>query len=100
MNKVLKAYYKRLKNEPCLVCGAYGVDVAHLRPVSQKTRTWSTRSHKDYRAFVAIPLCRKHHASVHTFGEQWLDEKLEGGRAKAYAWSLGVLGKVILDECE
>lgn len=97
MSTFLHAYYQRLKHEPCLVCGRYGVDVAHLRPVSLKAKDWSTRSHQGSRGFVAIPLCRKCHDSVHTLGEEWLDDKLPGGRAFAYAWALRKLGELVLE---
>ncbi|NPA76853.1 MAG: hypothetical protein GXN93_03815 [Candidatus Diapherotrites archaeon] len=94
MTECLRRYYERLKMEPCLVCGKYGVDIAHLRPVSLKARDWSVRSHKDSRAYTAIPLCKTHHDHVHHAGEKWLDEVLPGGRAFAYAWALRVLGEV------
>ena len=97
MNSVLKLFYERIKLEPCLVCGRRGVDIAHLRPVSPKLRDWTIRSHRDWRAFTAIPLCRKCHESVHTFGEKWLDEKLPGGRMFAYSYALSILSQVIAD---
>ena len=95
-----RRFAARLKHEPCLVCGRHGVDVAHLLPVSTKARDWSTRSHKDSRFYVAIPLCRKCHDSLHTWGESWLDDKLPGGRMFAYAYALRVLAELHEEECD
>lgn len=69
MNECLKKHYERLKLEPCVLCGAYGVDVAHLTPYSPKAKTWVARSHKGWRGFIAIPLCRSCHDRVHEIGE-------------------------------
>ena len=56
------------------------------------------RSHKDSRAFTAIPLCKKCHDSIHAWGEAWLDKKLPGGKEYAYAYALRVLGEVVMNE--
>jgi len=96
---VLDRFYERMKHEPCLVCGRHGVDIAHLRPVSIKVRDWTMRSHKDWRAFTAIPLCKDCHDTLHVLGEKWLDEKLPGGRRFAYSYALSMLSQVVEEVC-
>ena len=94
-------FVEHLKSEPCLVCGRYGVDMAHLLAPSKRLRSgerprdWGTRSHKGVHWYFAIPLCKECHAKQHALGEKWLDEQLPGGRAFAYAVALRLLAEVV-----
>ena len=97
MDGVIKLFYQEVKNQPCIVCGKYGVDVAHITPLSRHAengrRQWTSRSHKDERAFFAVPLCREHHNMVHQHGEEWLFEQV--GREYPYAHALRTLAEVV-----
>lgn len=72
--KPLERYYAHVAAQPCLRCGAYGVEVAHVRAFrSRKTGDVLPRR-KGIAAFAAIPLCPSCHRhgpnSIHNVGEE------------------------------
>ncbi len=101
MGKMLAAFYEATKQQRCLVCGRFGVDVAHIKPLSKHQqenglRPWTARSHKGARAFFAVPLCRECHEKVHKHGEDWLYQQI-GGKHVAYAHALRTLADVVTE---
>lgn len=87
-------FYGKLKAKPCLVCGKYGVDAAHITPVG-KYLEWTARSHKGARGYFAVPLCRKHHDAIHKMGEEAFWREYGIDRAYPYAVALRLLAEVV-----
>jgi len=102
-----RAFYQKLKMEPCIVCHKYGVDAAHLKPLGKElgvlgeaNRKWTVRSHKGPRGFFAVPLCREHHDYIHRKGEDALYTELGVDKGYAYAYALRLLAEVAHENCE
>ena len=104
MPDVKKAYYKKLKSLPCIVCGKFGVDVAHVVPLSKMLgpkREWTARSHKGPRGFFAVPLCREHHQELHAhFSEHRFFDEYGVGYDYIYAFALRTLAEVVDENCD
>tara|TARA_Y100000004_G_C8927702_1_gene418377 strand:+ start:1064 stop:1384 length:321 start_codon:yes stop_codon:yes gene_type:complete len=47
---------------PCMVCGAYPVQVHHLLKPRDGKRGWGLKAGDNN----VVPLCQKHHAELHT----------------------------------
>jgi hypothetical protein len=54
----LKRFYDFVAKQPCLRCGRYGVQIAHIESIiSPKTGLPMQRSHKTLAAWGCLPLC-------------------------------------------
>jgi len=75
-----------VKSTPCLACGKYGVDIAHIKPWSAKISDFTRRTHKGVGWFFAIPLCRSCHEAQTASGNEheWLRANV--GLVRAYGW--------------
>ncbi len=58
------AHLARVREQPCIVCGLQPVEAHHLR---LGLRTMGVRKPDNF----AVPLCRSHHAVLHTMKEEW-----------------------------
>lgn len=82
-----EAFLAVVKETPCLACGRYGVDIAHVKPWSAKTDSFTRRTHVGSGWFFAIPLCRRCHSKQTASNEdEWLAQNVDGGLDAVYAW--------------
>lgn len=89
-----REFYRKLKALPCIVCGKYGVDAAHITPMG-RFMDWTARSHRGPRGYFAVPLCRKHHDAIHRMGEEAFWHEYHIDKAYPYAVALRILAEVV-----
>lgn len=82
----MRAFYEFIAGKRCLRCGAWPVEVAHVRVFrSPKTDDLLPRR-KDIAALAVVPLCQACHRtgrdSIHEVGEQTFEASL--GRGEGY----------------
>lgn len=85
-----KKFYEYLGKQPCLVCGCYGVQIAHIRGfASAKTGDFLPRR-QGMAELAAIPLCPEHHTdsfeSIHNLGELQFFDQLGKPSGWVYAY--------------
>lgn len=96
--------YSNIKSKPCLSCHTrLRIEAAHIQPPSSKLRNqWANRSHGGEAGFYCIPLCADCHrgkGGIHEATEgDWLELRIQGGRAMAYAVALQNLLEVIYSQ--
>lgn len=93
----LKKFYAHVAAQPCVKCGRYGCEVAHVRVMpSDKTSDFLPRR-SNVSNFGAIPLCPLHHRtgenSIHSMGEARFMESL----GKPQCWVFGYVAKLIAE---
>lgn len=97
MSQIRERFLNIVKSTPCLVCGRYGVDIAHVRPWSSKLGRLTRRTHKGVGWFYAVPLCRKHHLEQGQQREEvWFESNVDGGLHAVYFW----IAKTLAELCE
>ncbi len=97
MTVALKRFYAHVAAQPCLKCGRYGCEVAHVRVMpSAKSSDFLPRRH-GASEFAAIPLCPNHHRllenSIHVLGEQKFMDSL----GKPQCWVHGYVARLIAE---
>lgn len=97
MTAALKKFYDHVAKQPCVKCGRYGCEVAHVRVMlSPKTSDFLPRR-KGVSEFGAIPLCPDHHRlqenSIHALGEARFMESL----GKPECWVFGYVARLIAE---
>lgn len=70
-------YKEHIKSLPCLVCGSWPVDPAHV------LRTRAAGGGPDGMA----PLCREHHTAFDSLGEERFEQLLRISKADIRAWA-------------
>lgn len=85
----IEDYYEFVKSKPCIACGTYGTDAAHIRTIiSPKTDLLMPRSHKTLARWGCVPLCKECHQTgenaIHGGNEEAFNERL--GRGAHYLW--------------
>lgn len=97
MTAALKRFYNHVAKQPCLVCGDYGVEVAHLALMPSRKAVGFIPRRKDEAVFCAIPLCPEHHVngedSVHKLGEANFIASL----GKPDGWVSGYVARLIVE---
>ncbi len=97
MTASLKKFYNLLAKHPCLRCGSYGVEVAHIRIMPSVKSTGFLPRRQGIAAFGAIPLCEACHRtaadSIHAVGEQAFIEAL----GKPQGWVHGYVARSIAE---
>lgn len=64
---------QKVRESPCLICGTTPSDPHHLRIVGHQ-RGLGIKNGDDF----TVPLCRKHHEELHSFGSEALFFALHG----------------------
>lgn len=64
---------KKIRREPCLICGTTPCDAHHLR-IDFETKGMGLRPGDDH----AVPLCRTHHEDLHRHGNERLYWAMQG----------------------
>lgn len=97
MSAALKKFYTHVAAQPCLKCGRYGCEVAHVRVMPSAKTTDFLPRRRGAAEFAAIPLCPLHHRtgenSIHALGEARFMQSL----GKPECWVFGYVAKLIAD---
>lgn len=95
MKKIREEFLEIIKKTPCFACGKYGVDIAHVKPWSERLGGFTRRTHKGIGWFFAIPLCRHHHLQLGSSSEHlWLESNIPGGLVAVYGWIAKTVAKI------
>ena len=90
-----RAYFDFVARQPCIKCGVFGVEVAHIQGILSRKTGMVLPRRKGAAAVGVVPLCAACHRtapdSIHNVGEDAFSESLGRGRDYLFRFAASLI---------